>query len=28
VIVEGLQKVRPGVEVKAVPAANLRQAAR
>ncbi|HET7824899.1 MAG TPA: efflux RND transporter periplasmic adaptor subunit [Anaeromyxobacter sp.] len=28
VIVEGLQKVRPGVEVKAVPAANTRQAAR
>jgi membrane fusion protein (multidrug efflux system) len=28
VIVEGLQKVRPGVEVKAVPAASTRQAAR
>jgi membrane fusion protein, multidrug efflux system len=28
VIVEGLQKVRPGVEVKPVPAANTRQAAR
>jgi membrane fusion protein (multidrug efflux system) len=28
VIVEGLQKVRPGVEVKAVPAASARQAAR
>jgi membrane fusion protein, multidrug efflux system len=28
VIVEGLQKVRPGVAVKAVPAANTRQAAR
>jgi membrane fusion protein, multidrug efflux system len=28
VIVEGIQKVRPGVEVKAVPAANSRQAAR
>lgn len=28
VIVEGLQKVRPGVEVKAVPAAGARQAAR
>jgi len=28
VIVEGIQKVRPGVEVNAVPAANTRQAAR
>jgi membrane fusion protein (multidrug efflux system) len=28
VIVEGLQKVRPGVEVKAVPAASSRQATR
>jgi len=28
VIVEGLQKVRPGVEVKAVPAGGAKQAAR